>query len=130
MKRNKNVEIKKSTAGMGLFAIKNIKKDIKMVQYTGEIINEKEADRRGGKYLMDYKDRYIDGKTYKNLGRWANHSCRPNSEAVEYSNGIFIVSKRKIKEGEEITYNYGKEYFNDHIKPYGCRCSKCYRKKP
>ena len=26
--------------------------------------------------------------------------------------------------GEEITYDYGKEYFDEYIKPKGCRCEK------
>jgi SET domain-containing protein len=38
---------------------------------------------------------------------------------------VWIWSRREIRPGEEITYNYGKEYFDDHIKPVGCKCQKC-----
>ena len=30
--------------------------------------------------------------------------------------------------GEELTYDYGKEYFNEFIKPIGCKCVKCISK--
>jgi hypothetical protein len=30
-----------------------------------------------------------------------------------------------IEPGEEITYNYGREYFDYFIKNGGCRCAKC-----
>ena len=38
---------------------------------------------------------------------------------------VYVYAKRNIKEGEELVYNYGKEYFNDFIKPHGCKCLKC-----
>jgi hypothetical protein len=38
---------------------------------------------------------------------------------------VWIWSRKKIKAGEEIAYDYGKEYFEDIIKPMGCRCEKC-----
>ena len=31
--------------------------------------------------------------------------------------------------GEEIVYDYGKEFFDEYIKPKGCRCAKCDEKK-
>jgi hypothetical protein len=57
--------------------------------------------------------------------RYINHSCRPNGK-IDIANGkIVIRAKRPIKEGEEITYHYGRNYFNAFIKPYGCRCAHC-----
>ena len=38
---------------------------------------------------------------------------------------IFIYAFKNIKEGEELTYNYGEEFFDEHIKPKGCKCRKC-----
>ena len=32
---------------------------------------------------------------------------------------------KNIATGEEITYDYGKEYFEGVIEPIGCRCGKC-----
>jgi SET domain-containing protein len=35
---------------------------------------------------------------------------------------IFILARRNIKPGEEFGYDYGKEYWDEYIKPIGCRC--------
>jgi len=68
----------------------------------------------------------IDGSPRSNLARYINHSCRPNAEAfVTNRRRVWIWSRRRIKPGEEITYDYGKEYFEGIIEPIGCRCSKC-----
>jgi SET domain-containing protein len=41
---------------------------------------------------------------------------------------VLIYTKRAIKEGEELGYDYGKEFWNEYIKPKGCRCVKCKEK--
>lgn len=118
--------VKKASAGLGLFATEVIKKGTTIIEYTGERITVDEANRRGGQYLFEVTDRLtIDGKGRKNTARYINHSCRPNAEAENRKNRIFIVAKRTIQPGEEITYDYGKEFFNEYIKPKGCRCIKC-----
>ena len=43
-------------------------------------------------------------------------------------NRVFLFSTKKIKPGEEIVYDYGKEYFNAFIKPKGCLCPPCKKK--
>jgi len=127
-KQTDNVVVKRSRAGLGLFAARDFKKGDFIIEYTGETISSEEADRRGGKYLFELNDdRAIDGKGRENLARYLNHSCRPNcyAEINEDETRIFIYAKRKIKAGEELTYNYGKDYFERLIKPNGCRCEKC-----
>lgn len=127
-KRKKKVQVKRSSAGLGLFAAEDIKKDAFVIEYTGEKISSEEADRRGGKYLFTLdKKTVVDGKGRENIARYINHSCRPNCEAEtdEDAGKINVYAKRNIKAGEELHYDYGKEYWNDHIKPYGCRCEKC-----
>lgn len=120
------VKVKKGIAGLGLFALENIPKDTLIVEYTGEVISNDEADRRGGKYLFEINSKWtIDGKSRTNTARYVNHSCRPNAESDTIGKKVKYFAKRTIKAGEEITVDYGKEYFNDFIKPYGCRCEKC-----
>ncbi len=124
--------VKKSSAGLGLFAASDIKKGEMIIEYTGEKITEAEANRRGGKYLFELNDDWtIDGKGRENKARYINHACKPNAypELDDEEEHIFIYAKRNIKAGEEITYNYGKMYFNDLIKKDGCRCADCESKR-
>ena len=132
MTPKKNLAVRRSRAGLGLFALAPIRKGDCIIEYTGEKITSDEADQRGGKYLFTLtKDWVIDGKGRKNLARYINHSCRPNAEAEvdEDKMKVFIYAKRDIAAGEEITYHYGKEYWDEHIKPHGCRCEKCLPRK-
>ncbi len=124
----KKYKVGKSSAGLGLFATAEFKKGDLVIEYTGERITEAEANRRGGKYLFELNDDWtIDGKGRENTARYLNHSCKPNCypELDENEEHIFIFAKRAIKPGEELTYNYGKMYFNDLITKDGCRCESC-----
>lgn len=125
------VKVRRSAAGLGLFALVPFKKDDLIIEYTGETISAAEANRRGGKYLFELNDEWtIDGKTRDNIARYINHSCRPNCEPIlsEDETQVHIHAKRNIAPGEELTYNYGKDYFTRVIKPLGCRCVKCAKK--
>lgn len=122
------VKVKRGTSGLGLFAAEAILKEQVIIEYTGELITDDEADQRGGKYLFTVKKNLIiDGKGRENTARYINHSCDPNAEAEHDTDEdrIYIRACKSIADGEEITYDYGKEYFDDHIKPGGCRCRKC-----
>lgn len=124
----KNFLVKRSNAGLGLFANKAYTKGEVIIEYTGETISSDEGNRRGGKYLFELNDQWkIDGKGRSNTARYINHSCRPNAypELSEDETQVHILAKKIIKPGEEITYNYGPQYFNIMIKPLGCRCEKC-----
>lgn len=127
-KKYPHVRVGRSSAGLGLFAEEEIKKDTVIIEYTGQRISSDEADRRGGLYLFNVTDDLvIDGKGRKNTARYINHACKPNAEAEhdEEEDRIFIRARKRIREGEEITYDYGKEYVDDLIKPKGCKCKTC-----
>ena len=118
--------VRKSKAGLGLYAEQPIKKWQKIIEYIGERISAAEADRRGGKYLFEVNSRVtIDGTARSNTARYINHSCGANAEPLENRARIFAYAKKNISPGEEITYDYGKEYWNFYIKPHGCRCTEC-----
>ncbi|MGI9525260.1 MAG: SET domain-containing protein [Hyphomicrobiaceae bacterium] len=122
------VKVKRSQIGLGLFAQEDIPKGQVVIEYTGERISTDEADRRGGRYLFTVTDEIvIDGKGRENLSRYINHACRPNAQAEhdETDDRIYIRAIRKIRDGEEITYNYGREYLEDLIGITGCKCSAC-----
>jgi hypothetical protein len=124
----------RSSTGLGLFATKPVAKNGYIVTYRGKWISTDDAHRRelrfGAKYMFEVNRRWtIDGAARRNLGRYINHSCRPNAEAVLRDRKIVFVALRAIAPGEEITLDYGEEYFELFIKPAGCRCAVCVRKK-
>ena len=126
--KTKRVQVKRSNAGLGLFAGEDIKKSDFVIEYTGEWIQDEEANRRGGKYLFIYDEEWVvDGRGRKNSARYLNHSCRPNCETEidEDARAIYIYAIKNIKAGDELTYDYGKDYWKRIIKPHGCRCGKC-----
>lgn len=126
--KNKDFKVFRSSAGFGLRALRDFKKGDTVIEYVGERLTSEEADERPNRYLFEVTDSVtIDGSPRYNLARYINHSCRPNCEAVHYEDGdrVFIEAKRNIKANEEITYDYGKDHFNEYIKPYGCKCAKC-----
>jgi SET domain-containing protein len=115
---------------MGLFAAEPIPKGRFIIEYWGKIANDEVTNRTGGRYLFDLGNgKTILGSTRKNIARYVNHACRPNAEARQYGNRIHIYSKKRVEAGEEITYHYGKEYFDAYIKPHGCVCKTCAKKK-
>jgi len=120
--------IGKARTGLGLFATQVIPKGVRIFEYTGRIITNAEAEAMPGKprYLYDLsKTHTLDGSPRSNIGRYANHSCRPNGVIYVYGGRIFVKSLRTIQPGEEITYDYGKIYFNAFIGKDKCVCPKC-----
>lgn len=125
------VVVKRSRAGLGLFATTTLTRGAFIIEYTGEHITHEESDRRGGKYLFILNKKIVvDGKMRKNTARYINHGCTPNAEAEtdDEDAKIRIHARKKILPGEEITYDYGKAYWKEYIKPYGCKCSACLTK--
>ena len=120
------LQVRRAAAGLGLFTKVDIPKGKRVAEYVGKKLTWQEYLNSNSVYLFEVGARKtIDGSPRWNLARYINHSCRPNCE-VEITRGrVFIVSRRKIKAGEELNYDYGEEYFNDLIKPKGCRCEKC-----
>jgi len=117
-------------SGLGLFAEEDIPKGAFIIEYFGREISEKEEYTSKSLYLFEItKKKTIDGTIRENTARYINHSCRPNCEAEIKKGRVLIFAKRNIKKGEELAYDYGKEFFNDHIKPIGCKCVKCIEKK-
>ena len=115
--------VRRGLHGLGLVSAVPIRKGRRVIEYVGEIIDDAEADRRASRYIFEVdKDVNIDGAPRRNLARYVNHACRPNLEAHAVGTRIFYVALRRIAPGEELTVDYGKEYFDRYIKPRGCRC--------
>jgi uncharacterized protein len=117
---------KRSTHGLGLYTFSPIKKGACVIEYVGKILTPEEEEVSNSLYLFDAGNKVtIDGSPRWNKARYINHSCRPNCEIETRKGHVYVMAKRNIKEGEELTYDYDKEYFDAHIKPKGCKCAKC-----
>lgn len=120
------LSVRRSKTGKGLFAGERIPKGACIIEYIGTAVSKAQAERMSGKYLFEVaRGRTIDGNIPANKARFINHSCKPNCEADGPPGRVFILALRTITEGEELTYDYGEEYFEEHIQPVGCRCSSC-----
>jgi uncharacterized protein len=100
-----------SIAGYRLFAGQDIRKGTEILQYLGEKISKEESTLRvaaGNVYIFELTDQWdIDGQPLYNIARYINHSCAPNCEVQKTSRTLWIVARRQITKGEELTYNYG-----------------------
>ena len=117
---------KSRIAGLGLFAAQAIKQGTRILPYIGEKISKAESTRRlaqGNVYIFTFNDRYdIDGAILRNTARYSNHSCNPNCEIAKTTRTIWLVALRDIRDGEELTYNYGYAYHPADYKDFPCRC--------
>src|ERR1700688_276616 len=130
LSRRARIRIGRSVAGLGMFARAPIKKGRFIVRYSGRKINTDLSDELNNKYLFEINTRWtIDGATRRNIARYINHSCRPNAEPYFVKHVIKIRAIKNIKPDEEITYNYGRGYFDCLIKAVGCKCIACRQKK-
>lgn len=110
--------------GWGLFALEDVAAGDFVLEYTGVKIPTSTADATGSRYLFEIDDEWtVDGAPLQNHARWINHACVPNVEAEVEDGKIMIYALRDIFEGEELTIDYGQEYFDEFIKPHGCKCA-------
>jgi SET domain-containing protein len=120
------LKVRRGVSGKGLFAEEDIPKGVCLIEYIGKVVPEKEQYTIKSKYLFGVgKNGMINGNIPENTAKYINHSCKPNCEIEEYKNRIFVFSKKKILAGEELNYDYGKEYFDEYFKNGKCLCIKC-----
>src|SRR6266849_5225792 len=131
---NKPYRVGRSRTGLGLFATKPIKKGAKIVRYFGPLLDsrKKKDDAIENKYLFELNGRWtIDGSVRENVARYINHACKPNAESDvrPRKRKVVIRAIRNIEPGEEINYDYGTDYFKAYLKPIGCKCDACEKKR-
>ena len=112
--------------GLGLFADAAIKKDSFVIEYIGEVITEEELEKRKAEYEKEglghsyFKvlgaGEYIDPTKKGNDARYMNHSDTPNCRGEKWDvDGevcIGIFAETDIKAGEELTWDYGDDFFS------------------
>lgn len=127
-------KIKKSKIDKrGLYACRDIKKGTRIIEYKGRIISAKKSetdpkfDNNKAIYLFNINKKLdLDGDFKFNIARLINHSCEPNCEVFGSGNKVWIYAMRNIKEGDELSYDYGFSFDEDY-KQYPCKCgsAKC-----
>ena len=130
----KPYRVGRSRTGLGLFATRKIKKGTKIIRYFGPLLDSKKKkdDAIENKYLFELNNRWtIDGSVRKNIARYINHGCKPNAESdvKPRKRKVFIRAIKNIEPGEEIKYDYGTDYFKAYLKPIGCKCEACEKKR-
>jgi uncharacterized protein len=94
----------------GVFALEPIPARRRVIEYTGEKIDNEEHDRRSGKrflYIFSLDDKWaIDPITGGSGAEYINHSCGGNLESFTYKGHIYLSSTRRIEAGEELSYDY------------------------
>lgn len=126
--------------GKGCFARRDIPKGTRIIEYLGERISHKEADKRYENadvndnhtflFIADSKT-VIDATRGGNESRWVNHSCDGNCESEIEDGRVFVDARRDIPKGAELGYDY--QIGRDKSDPpnvdeiYACRCGspKC-----
>jgi SET domain-containing protein len=136
--RKARIQVRNSRIhGRGVYAARKLKLGERVIEYRGERITWKQADRRPPSdpddphhtffFALDDGTTVIDGGSHGNLARWINHSCDPNCETEESEDGrVYIVAMRDIRRGEELNYDYGL-IIDERLTPtlkrqYECRC--------
>lgn len=98
-----------------MFAVRGIPEDTFIVEYKGEKVTAAEGLRRERGYLkrgriwvfmLDGGRQARDAAYGGNVGRYVNHSCRPNCYSEIVGDRIWIRALRDIRRGEELTYDY------------------------
>jgi SET domain-containing protein len=105
--------------GLGIFATESLKKGTSIACYLGEIIPRSKlqtfTEERATYCLEFYRSGLvIDAYNRGTVSRFANHSSRPNTVIQwEVHGGVIhpcLRLNRKIQEGEEICWDYGRRY--------------------
>ncbi|KAH6804999.1 histone-lysine N-methyltransferase ASHH3 [Perilla frutescens var. hirtella] len=118
VKKMKTVKTEK--CGMGVVAEEDINQGDFVIEYVGEVIDDKTCEERLWKmkhrgetnfYLCEINRDMVIDATYKgNKSRYINHSCCPNTEMqkwmIDGETRIGIFATRDIKKGEYLTYDY------------------------
>jgi SET domain-containing protein len=112
--------------GFGVFARQAINKNTRIIDYAGELIDNRQSSTREDRYLDEgciwvfrvngrlSRDAAVGG----NIARFINHSCRPNCYVEVVGKTIWIRAAKRIPMGYELTYDYN----TDGDKTIPCRC--------
>lgn len=109
--------------GYGVVALESLSAGTVITEYLGLVKCEhKLSVKEDTTYVMEYPLPAwlgwvwtIDARVSGNIARFINHSRRPNAEMKVFYDGqvmrLAIIARRHIKVGEQISLNYGSNYW-------------------
>lgn len=135
-KGGRRIQMRRSGVhGKGVFALVPFEPEQQIIEYRGEVITWKEAQRRHPHDPSDPNHTFyfhlddktvIDGAVHGNVARWINHGCDPNCETEVVHGRVFVKALRPIEPGEELFYDYRlmieERYTPALKKEFECRC--------
>ena len=129
MKRNKDLIIKKSRNGNGIFSARDFLAGEKIFEVTGTFMTGDEDDEvdektRANAFRYD-SEKYISPNG--EIGDFLNHSCEPNSRVVKSRGKLFVVAVNAIAKSAEIVIDYSTIIAPDDSWEMDCNCGsgKC-----
>lgn len=125
--------------GFGIRADQDIAAETFIIEYVGEVLDNKQFEKRAKKYSENKNVHYyfmalksnaiIDATKKGNISRFINHSCDPNAETQKWTvNGelrVGFFSKKDIKAGEEITFDYQYQRYGKEAQQCFCEAPNC-----
>lgn len=118
------VIVASSRTGHGIFATRRFAKGRTIGRISGRVHHWRVLWKRGGTFLANcfrYGDEtYLDPGN--GLGRYLNHSCRPNAAIRKDGGKLFLFAARDITPGKEIVIDYSTITGDDDIYRMYCRC--------
>src|ERR1700677_2366810 len=107
----------------GVYALEKIPANRKVIEYTGERVNRRDAKQRGEgdhTYLFAVDDYWtLDGAVGGSGAEIINHSCEPNLVSRVMKGHVLYMSLRAIRPGEELTVS---DNFGKNIERTECSC--------
>ncbi|HEY4506920.1 MAG TPA: SET domain-containing protein-lysine N-methyltransferase [Candidatus Paceibacterota bacterium] len=120
----KDLDIKKSRNGLGIFTKRDFYPEEKIFEVKGSFISCNEEDdldekTRANTFRFD-KEKYISPEG--RIGDYLNHSCTPNSKVSKIVDNLFVVAVENIKKGSEVTIDYSTILAADDYWEMDCNC--------
>ncbi|POS75039.1 set-domain histone methyltransferase-5 [Diaporthe helianthi] len=118
------LQIRKARWGFGVFAREDIPRGTMIGEYIGRLLPHDPDYSAQSAYVYTIGRRAeCDAEQYCNITHFINHNCICNTDPISAMYGkrevVALKTNRDIAAGEEITIDYGTEYFN---KNFPCHC--------
>ena len=124
--RERNVAVRPSRNGHGLFATRPLRAGQTIVKLRGRVVHYQLLWKIGGEFQANCfrfgPVTYLDPG--ENAGRWLNHSCDPNAAIRKRRNQLFLFAAAPIRAGAEITFDYSTTIGDDDVWTMRCNCGR------